>query len=271
MPVAIILTFGGYILAQNFVDFFIAWLTTQHYEFIFSYKKSLYRGVYLLTPAVGYFLTKEGIKKARAAKSIEIQNLQLETAYLRSKIKPHLIFNTLNYIYGLVEEASEEVTNIRLRKALKSTKLFSKVLRYALNNETEKVSLAQELEHVYHYIGLNRERLGKQLCFELALDVDSRVDDLQIPPLILITFVENIFMHGDLYNPEQPCRLSINCKGQQLSFHTWNLKKSAVKLERTGVGMAYIRNQLSRQYAGRYTLSINETDNYYELLFTIEL
>lgn len=270
---SVFISFSSYILMQNIVDFLVA-LSHPHastYTFELKTKASILRGSYLSMLATGYYLSREGIKKMVKTKNLEIEKLELETAYLRSKIKPHLIFNTLNYIYGLVEEASEEVANIRLKKALKSTKLFSKVLRYALNNENEKVSLKQELEHVYHYIGLNRERLGKQLCFELNLDIDGQIDTIQIPPLILITFVENVFMHGDLYNKDHPCQLSIQYYNQQLYFGTWNLKKSAAKLESTGVGMAYIRNQLSRNYTGRYSLSINDTDNFYELLFTIEL
>lgn len=108
---------------------------------------------------------------------------------LRAQINPHFIFNTLNNIYSIVEEKDPYATDILLK--------FGDIMRYTLHEtEANFISLQQEIEVLNEYIELEQIRHTVSAPAHITFDVSGTVQDFVVPPLLLITLVENAFKHG---------------------------------------------------------------------------
>ncbi len=106
---------------------------------------------------------------------------------LRNQINPHFLFNALNSIKAL--------TLIEADKARNAVTLLSEILRYSLSSEQKSfVTLKEELSVVKDYLELEKIRFGNRLNYQIL--IDEKLNDTLIPPLVLMTLVENAIKHG---------------------------------------------------------------------------
>jgi len=114
-----------------------------------------------------------------------VKDYELKT--LKSQLNPHFMFNAMNSIRALIEEDREAA-----KAAL--TKL-SNILRYSLQMEKmESVPLEEEMETVRNYLDLERIRFEERLKY--SLHVDPQSENIEIPPMMIQTLVENGIKHG---------------------------------------------------------------------------
>lgn len=122
----------------------------------------------------------------RAAR-LEGRLARSKLAALRSRLRPHFLFNTLNSISVLVREAPEE--------AEATIRRLADLLRQTLEHEeVEEVSLERELAFVERYLEIQRTRYEDRLRVETDADPDAL--DAPVPFLILQPLVENAIQHG---------------------------------------------------------------------------
>jgi signal transduction histidine kinase len=114
-----------------------------------------------------------------------VKELELKT--IKSHIKPHFIFNSLNSIRALVDENPK-----RARTAITE---LSNILRSSLQVEKmETVPLNKELDIVRDYLALEQMRFEERLKVEMEIDEDTLGQP--VPPMMLQTLVENAIKHG---------------------------------------------------------------------------
>jgi Histidine kinase len=106
---------------------------------------------------------------------------------LRSQIQPHFIFNTLSAVQHWVDAGDP-----RGAPLLRSLTGFLRRSTDALTQD--RVSLADELALVDHYLTIMQARLGERLRIER--DITPDLLDLSLPPGLLLTLVENAIEHG---------------------------------------------------------------------------
>jgi signal transduction histidine kinase len=125
-------------------------------------------------------------EKARAA-AIEKQALQAQLRLLQAQIEPHMLFNTLANLKGLIEIDAQRAQHMldQLIQYLRSTLLSSRA---------EKNTLGDEFALMDAYLGLMSVRMGSRLRYALQLPDDLRT--LQVPPMLLQPLVENAIKHG---------------------------------------------------------------------------
>jgi sensor histidine kinase YesM len=127
---------------------------------------------------------KETIKEM-LMKNQQLQSAakEAEIAFLRSQIKPHFLFNTLNSIAALCIKEPRRAEELILE--------FSQYLRRSFDFKQldSYTTIENELELVKAYI--NR--------LVVEYDVDANLDT-RIPPLILQPLVENAVRHGLMFN-----------------------------------------------------------------------
>jgi two-component system LytT family sensor kinase len=188
-----------------------------------------------------------------------------QNAYLQQQINPHLLFNSLNFIYSSIYNTSPEAANCVL--------LLSDLFRFTLEETDEdgKIALASEIEQIGHLIAINRFRFD----YPLALDIQIAGDfeKARIIPLILLTLAENLFKHGDLRDMDKKAVLRLHYSDQgELSFYSSNLKKAKpILAKKRKIGMENLKIRLDFSYAGRYRLDIADEADIYELNLTIRL
>ena len=109
---------------------------------------------------------------------------------IQSQMNPHFIFNSLNSIQDLVLKG--DVTN-----SYTFITKFSNLVRRTLNySDKDFIDFEQEVKLLELYIALEKLRFKETL----EIDFDTRrMDDIQVPPMLIQPFIENALIHGLLH------------------------------------------------------------------------
>ena len=187
---------------------------------------------------------------------LEKQNLEQQLEYLRYQINPHFFMNTLNNIHALVDfdPAKAQDTIVEL----------SKMMRFVLyEGNKQSVPLSRELDFIRHYVTLMQLRYTDKV--KITLDLPQETPDRQIPPLVLVTFIENAFKHGVSYQHESFIEVTVIVEDETLLFRCHNSKADHSNVEKGGVGLANVRKRLDLIYGERYRLSIKDKSDAYHV------
>jgi two-component system, LytTR family, sensor kinase len=134
-----------------------------------------------------YKLFEKNMTKEVEKKEAILQKQLLEMEVLRSQINPHFLFNTLNCIRSLIVSSPQ--------KAREAATLLSEVLRYTLNYEkSNTVPLSEELTMTDKYLQLEKLRFEDRLHYRI--EAPNGVDNITVPPVLLLTLAENAIKHG---------------------------------------------------------------------------
>lgn len=207
-----------------------------------------YIAIYTVYGIVFYF-TRYSYYKEMQQRELLLQSRQSELSFLRSQINPHFLFNSLNNIYSLAYQRSERV--------LPAIAGLSDLLRYMLYDTTEKVPLQKEAEYIRKYIDLQKLRFEQPVQADLHIAGD--VENVFLPPLLLIPFVENAFKHGDFTNGG--LLMNIYTNDQKLHVHCHNKKGKQQKDTGGGIGLENVKRRLSLLYPGKHVLLIEDKND----------
>ena len=130
----------------------------------------------------------ENLQKAEI-RNLELSaaNVEVELNNLRSQLRPHFMFNSLNSIRALIDEDP-----LRAKEAVT---ILSSVLRNSLLlGKQSLIPLREELDLVQKYLEMEQIRFEERL--ELKIDVAADTLECSVPPLMIQTLVENGIKHG---------------------------------------------------------------------------
>jgi hypothetical protein len=180
----------------------------------------------------------------------EKQRLNAEVSFLKTQINPHFLFNSLNTIYSLVIEKSDEAPGALIQ--------LSEMMRYVIKEaEADKVKLAGELKYIDNYIGLQKQRLGDTARINYRNLVQA--DGLTIAPLILMSFIENAFKHG--VNPDEDSEITVfvSNDGAVMELTVANKKVRVLNPDDSlGLGLNNAKSRLQFLYPGKHVLQIRD-------------
>lgn len=146
---------------------------------------SLIGGLLLLLTAV-YFMRKN-IKQQR------LNNNLLALKSLRSQMNPHFIFNALNSVNSFIAINDERTANRYLSD-------FSMLMRAVLeNSEEDFIPLEKEIELLQLYTKLEHFRFQDKFDYTITVAPEVKVNEFQIPPMLLQPYIENAVWHGLRY------------------------------------------------------------------------
>jgi LytS/YehU family sensor histidine kinase len=173
-----------------------------------------------------------------------------EIALLRSQVNPHFLFNTLNNIYSLVYNKSDEAPEAVMK--------LSSIMRYMLyDSNTDFVPVNKEVEYLNSFIELQQMRIPQKGFVEIK--VFGSMENRTIAPMLLIPFVENAFKHGEK-NHEPGIIIHLNLEPDKLIFTVENYVKQNNQLpveESGGFGLLNIQRRLGLLYPDKHELKIN--------------
>lgn len=189
----------------------------------------------------------------------EAEKANAELSFLKAQINPHFLFNTLNNIYTLSVTGSEHTSDSIMK--------LSNIMRYVTDEVTSNyVLLKSEIDCIDDYIDLQKLRLGSKTTLEF--NVAGMALNQRITPLILMTFIENVFKYGISKHEASTIRIALNIEGQKLSFFCQNqIFEYQSSLKSTGIGITNTRKRLEHLYHDKHTLDITNADG----VFTIRL
>ena len=204
----------------------------------------------------------ELFRQILSRQEIEAEKNRAELALYKAQINPHFLFNTLNALYGLVLTKSNKTESAFIK--------FSNILKYMYAQTTmETISINNEVEYIRQYVDLQSLRLNKhtQVVFETQIDDEHA----KIPPMILITFVENTFKYGVSSDVDCLILIRITVKKGELLFETENTVMKENHANPHAIGIENCRKRLELLYPNRFTLIMKEENRQFKIRLSIQL
>jgi sensor histidine kinase YesM len=234
----------------------------------FSFGKLLteFVNLYAITGlyALYYFIRSLYQEKGRVQELLK-QKAMAELDLLKAQVQPHFVFNMLNNIYATALKTSPETA------ALISH--LSGFLDYSLyNSSQDKVPLTTEIDHIKHYIELQKSRYGAKL--DVSLNIYNDIDGLAIVPLLLLPLIENCFKHGVASSIGKSwVRVDVSRQDAQLSIKIENSKEEDDKPKgySGGIGLANVRKRLNLLYPDAHEIKVIEEPSTYLVILKLKI
>ncbi len=210
--------------------------------------------------AVNYYLAFK--EKSRNETKLKELVKEAELHALKSQINPHFLFNSLNSISSLTmtdpAKAQEMVINL------------SQLMRYSLkHDQSEKVSVKQEIDNNKLYLSIEKVRFGKKLNPVFAIEEDCL--KAEIPNMILQPLYENAIKYG-VYEATETIDVITHCRciDDLLEVTISNTyDKNVVSKKGEGIGLRNIRDRLQVIYGNPHLLKIENKNNEFTVTLTI--
>ncbi len=217
----------------------------------------------------GLYSSKKLFRKQAELEAITRDKNRAELEGLKAQINPHFLFNTLNAIYTSALKKDDKTPEMILK--------LSDSFRYIISEgQQEKVALKKEIAHLKNYIDLQKERLTNKILVDWKEDIDNY--EQKIPPLLLISFVENAFKYTSiLRGQEHIIKIEIILKNREFLFYCENpcYKSYEIDIEsdwkNSGIGIKNTKQRLSLLYSKKYQLNITNNTELFKIKLKIQL
>jgi hypothetical protein len=209
-------------------------------------------------------LTSDYLRGERRRSELEKQQLLMELALLKARLQPHFLFNTLNNIYVLTRQRSAQAPEAVLRLA--------ELMRYVLyESGADTVPLAREVGHLHSFVDLQRLRCNGNPHETIQFCISGDPQAHALPPMLLMSLVENAFKHGNLSADAPAVRIELRAAAEHLQFTVDNRLdvEGATIVPPGGVGLATLRRRLALAYPDRHDLHIAASPADYEVTLTL--
>lgn len=118
---------------------------------------------------------------------METVNKDIEFQALQAQINPHFLYNVLDTINWMARKKGED--NI-----CRMVTSISSLMRASISNKRSMVYIREEIKYVQDYLYIQETRYGDK--FTSYIEVDERLNKLEIPKMTIQTLVENAVVHG---------------------------------------------------------------------------
>jgi two-component system, LytTR family, sensor kinase len=211
-----------------------------------------------------YLLINYRELKEKSQREAQLTNLlkEAELNMLRSQIRPHFLFNSLNSISSL--------TMTNPPKAQEMVIKLSEFMRYSLNLPDTMIStLEKELYNVELYLDIEKVRFGERLAFEKKVPDETLQWD--VPVMLLQPLIENSVKYGVYESSETTLiRLEAILVNEVLRVSIGNSIDPEAKVRKgTGTGLKNIKARLLNLYGTSSLMTINQSEKYFEVVLRI--
>jgi len=170
----------------------------------------------------------------------QLRTREAEFKQLQMQINPHFYLNSLNIIHSLASLQKHELVQ-------QMAGHLADYFRFSLRAGKRVIRLDEELEHIRHYLEIQKLRFPSRLDFEL--DIEPNLGKYVIPPLTIQPFVENAIIHG-FQRRTQPFVIRIvACHGKMLSGQ---IDETVLQLMIVDNGVGFDEELLERLQQGQY-------------------
>lgn len=193
---------------------------------------------------------------------LKLEHSKGEISFLKSQISPHFLFNTLNTFYSeLIDKQPNTAKDIHR---------LSELLRYVTYESSQDyMPLQKELKFIEDYMYFYKIRYEDQLFVNYT--VTGKIGDKQVPSLILIHFVENLFKHGIVNDAANPAEINIIIGTDFLSLHTKNKVFHSDKYMDSGVGAENVSRRLKAMFNDNYEVNYTTKNGQFESFVKLPL
>jgi two-component system, LytTR family, sensor kinase len=212
---------------------------------------------------INWFTWQEHQKNEERKTDADKLAKEAELFKLRQQLQPHFLFNSLNSINALIGNRPEE--------ARKMVQQLSDFLRGTIKKEeTQWVSLEEELQYLQLYLDIEKVRFGHRLA--AIIDIHEATPSMKLPALLLQPVVENAIKFG-LYDTmgETIIRLETLISGNELIIKVSNPydPETSSPKQGTGFGLKSVQRRLYLLFARNDLLTTEANDNIFTTIIKI--
>jgi len=195
---------------------------------------------------------------------LERTTLEIELRELKNQINPHFLFNMLNNVNVLIQKDAKKASAIVVK--------LSDFLRYQLYETSGgSVLLQSEIKFLEDFLELEKIR-REEFSFSIINSNANEPADLELPPGLFLTFVENAVKYSA--DPDAPSSVQLSfglCEGR-LEFTCVNTKPEIVcSAKPGGLGLTNIARRLDLLYTEDYSLDIQNMPGLYKVNLNVPL
>ena len=203
-------------------------------------------GIYDVALVTTIKLTTDWIFEKKRTEQLQKSQLRSELNFLKAQIQPHFFFNTLNNLYALAIEKSDKTPEVILK--------LSEIMQYVLYEVKEpSISLLREISYIHSYLELEKLRYGDST--KSRLNIKGNIDNLNVPPLLFLPFIENCFKHGAINNDNIEVNINFDKKGKELRFYVENNFNDLLNVDtKHGIGIENVKRRLHLLYSNQFKL-----------------
>lgn len=276
LPLFILLELVAYLILIVILDYIVINYTSYSGPFKIEFTASffagpIYRAIYFMSFSTSYYFLLNFLEERKKIEDLEKQRLnniiqiaKSENAFLKAQIQPHLLFNTLDFIYQNAKDSSPV--------AAEAIHSLAEMMRYSVdsNKDKEFILLDEEINQVENLINLHQ--LRKDHHIQLRFWYDDEIRNTKIIPLVLTTLVENMFKHGELLTPSHPAEVSLRIENNQLIIETSNLIKAVKDNSGLSSGMENIKKRLAYTYGKNAKFDyFADSNQYFKVTLVIKI
>lgn len=263
----------GIILITAIVGFTMLYPLHQHYGIsdfslqdgrpfsFWSFVHSILVLMLIVSGCISFVLFRRWIISGRKIMELEKATMQTELQQLKNQMNPHFLFNMLNNANILVKESPDEASRLLMK--------LDELLRYQFNDSTcKEVKLHADIQFLTSFLELEK---GRRDHFEYLVSTEGDIENVCIPPLLFIPFVENAVKHNPDSDNVSYVYLDFIVKDGELVFRCENSKPSVPVKKEGGIGLANIRRRLDLLYESGYTLQIEDKETTYSVNLHLKL
>lgn len=196
------------------------------------------------------------------SEELESATLQLELKLLENQINPHFLFNMLNSANIMVKKDPDIAIHIIGK--------LEEMLRYLMNKGVKKkVNLKEEITFLEDFLELENTRRD---YFSYTISREGMIDNVQVAPLLFISFIENAVKHSQDSKAASYIHISFKIEEDKLVFICKNSIPEKVSNSKVGgLGLTNINRRLNLLYKKKYSLEQSKTDTSYCVKLELEL
>ncbi|MBE0661723.1 MAG: histidine kinase [Bacteroidales bacterium] len=201
-------------------------------------------------------------EKAKKEALLTTMLKEAELDMLRSQIRPHFLFNSLNAISSLTISRPEQAQEMVIK--------LSEFMRYSLSQQGEMMStLEKELYHIKLYLDIEQVRFSGKL--KISHEVDENVLAWKVPSMLLQPLVENAIKYG-VYGSEGQSNISLKAFAEsnhlQISICN-NFDPDDTPRKGTGTGLRNVARRLETIYSQTGLMQVKNNGSDFEVLLKI--
>ena len=248
--------------------YFFADIDNYFYEYRSAYEGisiTILMVIFITTIPAWFMVNSDKLKSDNDAKQLRNDKIEEELKFLKAQINPHFLFNSLNTVFNLIDSNTEVAKNTLVQ--------FSEILRFQLYEASNNtINLQKEIEYIKSYAAIEKIRKGEVLTVEIIEKITTLVE---VPPLLLLTFVENAFKH--VSNLEKGNYISIEMETIKNDFHfkinnsTDQFHHSYIDSKNSGIGLKNIKRRLNLLYPNKHDLNITTANNSFSVHLKIHI
>lgn len=197
--------------------------------------------------------------------------LSLELDFLKSQINPHFIFNTLNNLFSMALKHENFVLADGISR-------LANLIRYSIYEiSLDRIALQKEIKYIESYVELQKLRISTDDNIDIKFTCFGNFQDVYLPPMLFINFIENAFKHGISTNQYSAIEIRFEYTTHKiLSFYIKNtyhknLQNFPKDELNSGIGIKNTQKRLELLLKNRYKLQIKQEDNYYQVNLDINI